>query len=350
VDISSYAANPSRSNYPLDQTLLLHKPGITVDLQIGVGESQPYRQMSSLPAFSSLNVVVVGSYNADLVLSCDPIPTLGESILAAEFNLYSGGRGANSAVAAARAGCQVAFVGAHGADLFGRMAREKLMRENINISHFVELSSPQTGVALVMVEAPTGKYMIAVAKSANSEISVELVRDASEAIDAADLVFTQFEISPEAVSETARLCSQYKKRLVLYASPAGPWSRLPESETFLTVLSIREALALAETRDVSYAIHWLHDRGSPNLVLVDGDQSITFSNEKGSCTVPIPRVRRVLYSASVECLVSWTAITLLATGDLARSVEIGAKAMAISLSREGAQESAPYRSEVLGTE
>jgi ribokinase len=303
--------------------------------------------MSSSHTFPSFNVVVVGSYNADLVLSCDPIPTLGESILAAEFNLYSGGRGANSAVAAARAGCHVTFVGAHGADLFGRMAREKLLRENINISHFVELSSPQTGVALVMVEAPTGRYMIAVAKSANSEISAELVRDATEAINAADLVFTQFEISPEAVVETAKLCSHYKKRLVLHASPVGPRSRLLESEAFLTVLSIREALALAETREVSYAIHWLHDRGSQNLVLVDGDQSITFSNDQGTHTVPIPRGKRVLYSGSVECLTSWTAIALLATGELAQAVEIGAKAMALSLSREGAQESTPYRSEVL---
>jgi ribokinase len=310
----------------------------------------PYSQMSSSPEFPSFNVVVVGSYNADLVLSCDPIPTLGESILAAEFNLYSGGRGANSAVAAARAGCQVTFVGAHGADLFGRMAREKLQRENINISHFVELSSPQTGVALVMVEAPTGKYMIAVAKSANTEISAELVRDATDAINAADLVFTQLEISLEGVAETVKLCSHYKKRLVLYASPVGPRSHLPDGETFLTVLSIREALTLAETSDVSYAVPWLHDRGSQNLVLVDSDQSLTFSCGKGLHNLPIPRGRRVLYSGSVECLVSWTAIMLFGTGDLARAVEIGAKAMALSLSREGAQESMPNRSEVLGSE
>jgi ribokinase len=303
--------------------------------------------MSSPNTFPSFKVVVVGSYNADLVLSCDPIPTLGESILAAEFNLYSGGRGANSAVAAARAGCQVTFVGAHGADLFGRMAREKLLRENINISHFVELSSPQTGVALVMVEAPTGRYMVAVAKSANSEIPPELVQDASEAITSADLVFTQFEIAPEAVLETVKLCSNHKKRLVLYASPVGPRSRVPEGEIFLGVLSIREALALAETRDVSYAIHWLQDRGCQNLVLVDGDQSLTFSRGSGTQTVPIPRVRRVLYSGSIECLVSWTGIMLLETGDLARAVEIGAKAMSMSLARDGAQESMPYRSEVL---
>src|SRR5258708_23020413 len=236
--------------------------------------------MSSSNAFPSFNVVVVGSYNADLVLSRDPIPTLGESLQAAEFKLYRGGRGANSAVAAARAGCQVTFVGADGADLFGRMAREKLLRESINISHFVEFSSPQTGVALVMVEAPTGRYMVAVAKSANSEISGELVRDAAEAINAADLVFTQFEISPEGVLETAKLCSHYKKRLVLYASPVGPRSRMPEGATFLTVLSIREALALAETREVSYAVHWLHDPGSQNLVLIDGTNRSHFRTTK----------------------------------------------------------------------
>ena len=73
----------------------------------------------------------------------------------------------------------------------------------------------------------------------------------------------------------------------------------------------QEALALAQTREVSSAVHWLHDRGAQNLVLVDGDQSLTFSNGKGMHTVPIPRIRRVLYSGSVECLVSWTAIALL---------------------------------------
>jgi sugar/nucleoside kinase (ribokinase family) len=86
------------------------------------------------------------------------------------------------------------------------------------------------------------------------------------------------------------------------------------------------------------------------LVLVDGDQSVTFSSGKAMDAVPIPRSRRVLYSGSVECLVSWTAIALLSTGDLARAAEIGATAMALSLSREGAQESMPYRSEVLGSE
>lgn len=78
-----------------------------------------------------------------------------------------------------------------------------------------------------------------------------------------------------------------------------------------------------------------------------GHQSLTFSNDKGMHAVPIPRVRSVLYSGSVECLVSWTAIALLGTGDLGRAIEIGAKAMALSLAREGAQESMPYRSGVL---
>jgi hypothetical protein len=95
----------------------------------------------------------------------------------------------------------------------------------------------------------------------------------------------QFEIAPEAVLETVKLCSHHKKRLVLYASPVGSRSRVPEGEIFLGVVSIREALALAKTRDVTYAIHWLHDRGCQNL-LVDGDQSLTFSSGSGTQTVP----------------------------------------------------------------
>jgi hypothetical protein len=150
------------------------------------------------------------------------------------------------------------------------MAREKLLRENINISHFVELSSPQTGVALVMVEAPTGRYMIAVAKSPTvrfrpSWCAMRPKRSMQPTWSLLNLRSHQKEWS-----KTAKLCSHYKKRLVLYASPVGPRSRMPEGATFLTVLSIREALALAETREVSYAVHWLHDRGSQNQVLVDG--------------------------------------------------------------------------------
>jgi hypothetical protein len=81
-----------------------------------------------LDLLRSLRVVVIGSYNTDLVVWCEAIPTRGEVLMGGEFDMFCGGRGANCAVAAARAGCKVKFVGAHGPDLFGKMAVEQLER------------------------------------------------------------------------------------------------------------------------------------------------------------------------------------------------------------------------------
>jgi ribokinase len=106
--------------------------------------------MSTPRKRSELKVTVVGSYNADLVIWCNTIPSKGQSLVGGEFEMYSGGRGANCAVAAARAGCQVKFVGAHGADMFGKMALDRFTHEQIDIAHFVELPSSKTGVTLII--------------------------------------------------------------------------------------------------------------------------------------------------------------------------------------------------------
>ena len=104
----------------------------------------------------SLRVVVIGTYNANLVVWCDAIHLKGQSIMGGDFELYCGGKGANCAVAAARAGCRVKFVGAHGADMFGKMARDRLTMEGVHISDFIELPLSKTGVAMFFQEVKTG--------------------------------------------------------------------------------------------------------------------------------------------------------------------------------------------------
>src|SRR6516225_7695503 len=111
--------------------------------------------MSPLSNYQSLRVVVIGSYNTDLVIWCDAIPVKGQSILGGDFEMFSGGRGANCAVAAARSGCQVKFVGAHGPDAFGKMALERLIKEGIDIGDFIELPLSKTGVAMMFQERKT---------------------------------------------------------------------------------------------------------------------------------------------------------------------------------------------------
>lgn len=96
-------------------------------------------------------LVVVGSSNTDLVIRCERLPQPGETLLGGEFQRFAGGKGANQAVAAARAGARVAFIGAHGTDDFGRAAKAGLRREGIDVRQFREVAGSPSGIALILV-------------------------------------------------------------------------------------------------------------------------------------------------------------------------------------------------------
>src|SRR3954453_541932 len=110
--------------------------------------------------FPQPKIVVIGGYNADLVVACETLPVEGESMVGGPLQIFGGGRGANCAVAAARAGAEVSFIGAHGHDAFGGMALGQLTNEGIDISNFRELHSISTGASLGMLEASTGRNFL----------------------------------------------------------------------------------------------------------------------------------------------------------------------------------------------
>ena len=302
----------------------------------------------SLPnGFANLRVVVIGSYNTDLVIACDTIPERGQSILGGDFEMFCGGRGANCAVAATRAGCQVKFVGAHGADMFAKMATERLANERIDTSDFIELPSAQTGVAMLFQERKTGVHSGLIATSANIKFPASLVRKVESAIRQSDLVFTQFEIAPPALSEVYRLCNQHGKRLVIHAAPVQSGIELPTGHYYLVIIDDLEALSLTGQPDVNAAIQELHHRGVRNVIVRQKPRfSLTFSDGNRVQAQPIPSVPFVQGAGAVECLTAWAGITLAVTDDLTRAIYLGAQAMAFSLSRPGAQDSMPYPSEL----
>jgi ribokinase len=292
------------------------------------------------------SVVVVGSYNTDLVIWCDSIPTKGQSLMGDEFEMFCGGRGANCAVAAARAGCLVKFVGAHGPDPFGRMARERLAHEHIDISHFIELPSSKTGVALVFQERSPNGHAALIATSANNQFPASLVTKAEPMIREADLIFTQFEIGSPPLFETFRLCSRHHRRLVVHASPVGSSTHLPAASYYLLVQDDFESLALTGESDLFAATRELHRRGVKNLILKHRNDSLTFSDGMSCRTQSIPHAQFVQSAGTAECLTAWAGITLAMTSDLPHAAQVAAEAMAFSLSRHGAQDSMPYPSEL----
>ena len=311
----------------------------------GEGYFIPTR-MSLQQLYPSLRVTVIGSYNTDLVIWCDAIPRHGESIVGGDFDMYCGGRGANCAVAAARAGCSVKFVGARGKDLFGKMGIERLAQERVDTSDFIEIAATNTGVAMIFQERKTGVYSALISTSANNRIPLSLVRKVESSVQQSDLVFTQFEIEAPIYLEVFRQCSRFSKRLIVHASPVQTRILLPFGEYFLLVADDREALRLTGRDHIHSALQALHDRGVRNIIINHSFNSLTFSDGNVCKLQPVPTATFVQGTGAVECLTAWAGITLALTEDLAFAVNIGTQAMVFSLSRMGAQESLPYSSEL----
>jgi ribokinase len=182
---------------------------------------------------------ILGSINADLVVRSPRLPSRGETLLGGPFQRHPGGKGANQAVAAARMGAEVSFIGAVGDDEHGRLMRATLDAEGIDTSRISTRTAP-TGVALITV-ADSGDNTIVVAPGANAEMTPADIDTARDAIAAADLLVMQLETPLAAVLHAARLARDLGTTVLLNAAPA---QRLPaELLTAADVLIVNETEA-----------------------------------------------------------------------------------------------------------
>ncbi len=172
-----------------------------------------------------VRVVVVGSSNTDLVLACPRLPGPGETLLGGDFHRFHGGKGANQAVAAARAGARVTFVGARGDDDLGRAVAKALRREGIDTRHFRIRAKRTSGLALILLGGKERENIIAVARSANDLLAARDVTPARGAFRRARVIVAQLEVPLPAVLATAVLAKRLGIPFLLNPAPA---QRLPE--------------------------------------------------------------------------------------------------------------------------
>ncbi|QLD85007.1 ribokinase [Natronomonas halophila] len=166
----------------------------------------------------SASIAVVGSYNHDMSVTVPGIPVPGETVMGKDFEQNAGGKGSNQAIAAARSGGEVAFIGAVGDDRFGEFARELWDEEGIDCSDVVTADS-STGVALIHVEEG-GENAIAVAQGANHELNGADVREAAATIGGADVLLTQLETTIDSVRAAATVADEAETEVILDPAPA----------------------------------------------------------------------------------------------------------------------------------
>ncbi len=234
------------------------------------------------------DVWIVGSINLDLVLGLDRLPAPGETVLAHRLERFGGGKGANQAVAAARAGATVHLVGAVGRDDAGDAALDELAAEGIDVSSIARLEREPSGLALILLD-PRGENEIVVVQGANGAMGPGHVRKALARGNAGDVCLVSLEISDEAVAAAARTARERGMRVVVNPAPARALpDAVYEARPILTP-NASELLVLAGTSDPTDlrtpAVAMSIRSGSP-LVVTLGASGAMIVNPAGTRTLP----------------------------------------------------------------
>lgn len=291
-------------------------------------------------------ILLFGSSNTDLVIVCDRLPAPGETLLGGKFQRTAGGKGANQAVAAARAGARVVFVGARGEDDFGAVAAAGLRREKIDLRHFKAHKDVSSGIALILLGGKSRENLIAVARSANDLVSGETVRSVRSEFAKSDVVVTQLEIPLPAVKEAARLASEQQIPFLLNPAPARA---LPKSLLRLVhtlTPNEHEAAILTGESNPERAGEKLLKAGCRNVVITLGAKGALLVDGSGAHRFPAPKVKPVDTVGAGDCFTGWLATGIAESLTMGQAVERAVRAAGIAITRAGAQDAMPRREEV----
>ncbi|MEI3590217.1 MAG: ribokinase [Alistipes ihumii] len=294
-------------------------------------------------------ILVVGSTNTDMVVKTDHLPRPGETVLGGTFLMNPGGKGANQAVAAARLGAEVTFVCKTGNDLFGVTTRQQLAEEGIDTSFVFTDPHEPSGVALIAVDN-RAENTIVVASGANASLLPLDINKALAAIDACDLVLMQLETPMPTIEYVASLAAERGKRVVLNPAPAATLSEQLLKNLYLITPNETEAelitgIPVRDERSAEQAARTIHRAGVRHVIVTLGKKGALLC-EGGHCEViPAHRVEAVDTTAAGDVFNAGLVVALSEGRNLTDAVRFGAKAAAISVTRMGAQASAPYRSE-----
>ena len=298
------------------------------------------------------SIVVVGSINIDLVARAARIPLAGETVPSSDFQMHPGGKGANQAVAAARLGYPVRFIGRVGSDGFARKLRAQLAASGVDASG-LRASSGTSGVALIAV-APNGENSIVVTPGANAQVSPRDVDENVDVICEAGAVLAQLEIPFETVQHLAKLCARRNVPLILDPAPARPLpAELLEHVSWLTpneteiVACLPDATGSPRPPDALEVVEALVKSVRSGVLVKMGSRGVKVAGKEGlRRQIDAFRVDAVDTTAAGDAFNGAFAVGLLTGKSLMESAKFASAAAAVSVTRAGAQPSMPTIEEV----
>jgi ribokinase len=295
-------------------------------------------------------IIVIGSSNTDMVVKTNKFPVPGETILGGEFFMFSGGKGANQAVAAARMGCEVTFVCKTGNDIFGKRSIEEFKKEGIVTNYIDTDLEKASGTALILVDA-NGENEIVVASGANERLSESNIEAADHAIANADVILLQLEIPVASVLYAAKKAFEFGKKVILNPAPAqklpkelfGYLYLITPNETEAEILT---GIKVEDRNSAAKAAEKLIEFGVQNAIITMGAEGAYFKNHAIEMLVKGLKVSAVDTTAAGDVFNGVLAVGITLGKDWEESISTACKAASISVTRMGAQASMPYLKEV----
>lgn len=296
------------------------------------------------------SIIVVGSSNTDMVIKSPYLPRPGETILGGTFFMNAGGKGANQAVAAARLGGNVSFIAKVGDDMLGKQVIELFNKEGIDTTNvFTDIKHP-SGVALINVDE-NGENCIVVASGANAALVKEDIETAKEKITNASIVLMQLETPIPTIEYVAALAKENGVSVVLNPAPAAALSdELLQNINIITPNQHEAAmLTNTEVNDIASAKHAakiLHNKGVETVIITMGADGALLYEKDFFTEIASPVVKAVDTTAAGDVFNGALVVAISEGKSVKHAVEYACNAAAISVTRLGAQASAPYRNEV----
>lgn len=297
-------------------------------------------------------IVVIGSSNTDMVIKCAHLPAPGETILGGNFFMNAGGKGANQAVAAARLNGDVTFIAKVGDDVFGSQAIELFNKEKINTEYiFIDNKNP-SGVALINVDE-RGENCITVAQGANGNLLVDDVKTLTHVLENADIILIQLEIPIETIEYVAEFCSQHHKKLIVNPAPVCKLSDELLSKISIITPNEKEAemltgIAIQDIGSAKEAARILSAKGIERTIITLGEQGALLYANDAFTLISTNKVNAVDTTAAGDVFNGALAVAISEKMNMIDAVKFANAAASISVTRLGAQASAPYRNEING--
>jgi ribokinase len=298
-----------------------------------------------------MKIAVIGSTNTEMIFKAPRIPAAGENVLGSSFSMSPGGRGVNQAIAAARSGGQVVFIGRTGNDIFGTEVLNVLQRDNIDTTYVTRDPELASGISSMVLDA-SGEAGITITPGANVNLDANHLIQAREAIGAADVVLIQLDIPIETVKYAADLARSSGARVILNPAPALPVSdEILRSISILTPdasqAEILTGITITDERSAELAGRILLERGLSRVIITLRTKGAMVIDNGGAEHVPGFKLSKIDTSVASDVFNGTLALGLAENKNFYEAVLFANAAAALSASRHGTLPSIPYREEIL---